>query len=236
MASLNRRVALAIFGALVLAAPLLFGASDRVVQIGLLAGLALGCMVAPPAVPRLSRWLKIAIALLIGVVIVKEFLPFAWFGGTVVWRKTLTQDYGVAFPATHNPEPGRAVDAILALAAAGAWFVWVRALVDDRRDRLVIAWCLFGAAAVVAVMCLALGYRSDWMIYGWRYTPGWRGYGPFPNRNHSATLLAMGALVGCGCTVRAARRKQWAPFCAGLPGIAVIFVAMLESKSRGGLI
>lgn len=244
MAALNRpantatataTVAVAIFGALAVSAPLLFGASDHSVQIGLLAALALGFFLTPPVVPRLSRGLKLCLALPLAFVVAKEFLPSAWFGPTL-WRTALAHDFDLAFPATHNPEPGRAVDAVLAMAAAGAWFVWVRSLAAERKRRLVLAWCLFGAAVVVAAVCLLLGHRDDWMIYGLRYTPGWRGYGPFPNRNHTATLLAMGVLVGCGCAIRSARRRDWLMLGGAIPAIALVFVAMLESKSRGGLI
>ena len=235
MAPLTRRLALATFAILVLAAPILFGATDRAVQIALLCVLALGFALAPPAMPRLSRRVKWGIALALALVFGKEFFPAAWFGESA-WRKTFAESFGVAFLPFHNPEPGRAVDAILATAAAGAWFVWVRTFAAERKERLVLAWCMFGAAVTFAILCLVLGTRTDAMILGVRYTPGWTGFGTFPNRNHTAAFLAMGALVGCGCTARAGRRKQWPLLIGGLVGIGVIFVALLESKSRGGLI
>lgn len=234
MGPLNRRLALAVFAILVLAAPLLFGAVDRVVQIGLVLLLGIGFLLVPPAVPHLRRWVKWSIALGIGLVLAKEFLPAALFGETM-WRGVLARDFGIAFLPTHNPEPGRALDAILAAAIAGAWFVWTRTLAEDRKSRLLLAWILLGSVTVFAVVCLALGTRADSMILGWRYTPGWTGFGLFPNRNHTAALLAMGALLGCGCLAQAARRKRWTLLASSLLAVSVIFVAMLESKSRGGL-
>lgn len=235
MAALNRKIALAVFGLLVAAAPLLFGAADRVVQIALVLLLGVGFLAVPPSWPRLPRGLGWLMAFFVMAVVAGEFLPAAWFGPSP-WRDTLTEDFRILLPATRNPEPARAFDALLAAAIGAAFFVWVRTLAGDAPTRLALAWSLAGAAALFAIVCLALGTRTDSMIYGWRYTPGWTGYGPFPNRNHTAALLAMGALVGCGCVVRASRRKNYTLLAIGALAVALIFIALVQSKSRGGLI
>jgi len=208
---------------------------DRIVQLGLVFGLGFGFLLYPPEVPRLPRswgWLW---AGLIGFVILSQFLPLRWFGQTT-WHLVLSRDYDVAFPFTRNPEPGRAVDCLLMGFLAVAWFFWVRTLACDRAVRVFLVWALFFAAATVAAVSLALGTRTDFMIYGVRYSPGWTGFGPFPNRNHTAALLAMGALAGAGCIVRAARRRYWLELAASLPLAVLTVAALLESKSRGGLI
>ena len=33
-------------------------------------------------------------------------------------------------------------------------------------------------------------FQAQKMIFGLRYTPGWLGFGPFPNRNHTACFFA----------------------------------------------
>jgi O-antigen ligase len=233
--SLDRRLAAGLFAVLILAAVLLFGAVDRIVQLGLVFGLGLGFLIHPPEVPRVSRvwgWLGLG---LVGFVVLSQFLPHGWFGQTD-WRLVLTRDYDVAFPFTRNPEPGRAVDCILMGVLAVGWYFWVRTLACERPVRLFLVWALFGAAGIVAVVSLALGTRSDFYIYGVRYTPGWTGFGPFPNRNHTAALLAMGALAGAGCMVRAARRRYWVQLFLSIVLEVVILVALLDSKSRGGLL
>ena len=233
--SLDRRLAAGLFAVLILAAVLLFGAVDRIVQLGLVFGLGLGFLLHPPEVPPLPRvwgWLLLG---LVGFVIVSQFLPFRWFGHTE-WRLVLTRDYDVVFPFTRNPEPGRAVDCILMGFLAVAWFFWVRTLASDQTVRVFLVWALFAAAGAVAIVSLVLGTRDDFLIYGVRYTPGWSGFGPVPNRNHTAALLAMGALAGAGCLVRAARRKYWVQLPVSLVFEGVIIVALLESKSRGGLL
>ena len=140
--SAERRLAAALFAVLILAAALLFGAVDRIVQLGLVFGLALGFLLHPPEVPRLPRiwaWLGLGF---VGFVIVSQFLPSHWFGQTV-WRAVLARDYEVAFPFTRNPEPGRAVDCILMGSLAAAWFFWVRTLAADPPVRFFLLWALF---------------------------------------------------------------------------------------------
>ncbi|MGA3170500.1 MAG: O-antigen ligase family protein [Chthoniobacteraceae bacterium] len=233
--TLDRRLAAALFAVLVLAAALLYGAVDRVVQVGLVFGLAIGFFLHPPELPQMPRvwaWLGVGLT---GFVIVSQFLPAGWFGHTM-WRTVLTRDYDVAIPFTRNPEPGRAVDCILMGLLAGAWFFWVRALASERPVRIFLVWALFVTASAVAAVSLALGTRTDYLIYGIRYTPGWTGFGPFPNRNHTAALLAMGALTGAGCVIRAARRRHWVELGAAIVLEVAVVVALLESKSRGGLL
>ena len=233
--SLDRRMAAGLFAVLILAALILFGAVDRIVQLGLVFGLGAGFLLHPPEVPRIPRtwgWIWLGLA---GFVVVSQFLPYRCFGQTY-WRLVLSHDYEVVFPFTRNPEPGRAVDCILAAFLAVAWFFWVRTLACDRPVRLFLIWALFGAATCVAAVSISLAPRTDFLIYGVRYSPGWTGFGPFPNRNHTAALLAMGALAGLGCLVRAARRQYWLHLLASGVCEIVVLVALIESKSRGGLI
>jgi O-antigen ligase len=230
----DRKVAAAVFAVLVLAAALLFGAVDRSVQLGLVFGLGLGFLIYPPEVPEMPGrgW---AVAGLAGFVVLSQFLPSSWFGHTQ-WHEVLQRDYDVAFPFTRNPEPGRALDCVLMGVIAVGWFFWVQTLACDSGVRIFLIWALFTTAATVAVVSLALGTRTDFLIYGVRYSPGWTGFGPFPNRNHTAALLAMGALSGAGCLVRGARRKYWVQLAAAVAFEIAIIMALLESKSRGGLL
>ena len=233
--SMNRRLAAGLFAVLMLAAVLLFGAVDRIVQLGLIFGLGFGFLLYPPEVPQMSRvrgWLVLG---LVAFVVLSQFLPFRWFGHTE-WRLILMRDYDLNFPFTRNPEPGRAVDCLLVALLAVGWFFWVRTLACDREVRVFLVWALFGSAAIVAIVSLALGTRTDFLIYGVRYTPGWTGFGPFPNRNHTAALLAMGALAGAGCVVRSAHRRYWMQLGASLVLEVFTVVALLETRSRGGLL
>ncbi len=231
----GQAVAVVIFGLIVLAGPLLFGAVDRLPQIGLLVLLAAGIVVQPPAIVPLSRWGNRLALGFVGLLVFKEFAPASWFGDTF-WRTTLTREYGLELPFTHHPEPSRALDALLAGAVAVVWFLWVRRLGAVRPYRAVLAWTLFGSAAIVAIVAFATQRPPGAIaIYGLRYTPGWSGFGPFPNRNHSADYFAMAAVMGCGCLTWAAVRRRWFIFCGGLALVGLIVVALLTTASRGGV-
>lgn len=177
-------------------------------------------------------WLFVAAVVLL---LIKEFAPAVLFGGAA-WRETLSGSFGVVFPFTHHPEPARAFDTLLVIGIACIWFLWVRTLTTDYGGSVGVAWLLFASAATTSTVWLILGHSDSNLIYGYRETPGWTGFGPFPNRNHTASFLAMGALIGCGCTVRAGARRHWLSLAGGLAMLGVIVVALLETRSRGGLV
>ena len=209
---------------------------DRLPQIGLLVLLGIGILLQPPPIMPLSRWGNRLALAFVALLLFKEFAPANWFGDTY-WRTTLTRQYLLQLPFTHHPEPVRALDALLAGAVGVVWFLWVRRLAAERPHRAFLAWALFAAAAVVAIVSFARGRHpgSD-AIFGLRYTPGWSGFGPFPNRNRSADYFAMAAVLGCGCVTWAAARKNWLTFCGGILLVGVIVIALLTTESRGGLI
>jgi O-antigen ligase len=229
------RGALTIFALIVASGPLLFGAVDQWAQVILVSLLAVGVMFLPPAIVPLSKWGNRLLLALVALLVIKELAPAEWFG-TTLWRKAVTNDFGIELPPTHHPEPARVLDGWLAAAIGAVWFLWVRRLAADRENRPVLAWSLFGAAALVAVVSFATRGWDAHAIYGLRPTLGWRGFGPFPNRNHTADLLAMGAVLGCGCITWAAVRKKWGALFGGVLAFILVVVALLTTESRGGLV
>lgn len=227
--------ALVVFAVLVALGPLAFGAVDQVVQVGVLVLFALGLALKPPAVLSLTPRASKLIVGLLAVLVLKELAPAALFGSTS-WRRTLGGNYGLSFPWTHHPEPGRAIDVLLAGLVAVLWFLWVRTLAERRENRAVLAWSMFAAAALVAAVSFATKGLDPKAIYGMRYTPGWRGFGPFPNRNHTACFLAMGTILSFGCLAWAGTRRKWLVL-AGAAVLAILPLAgLLATESRGGLV
>lgn len=226
---MRRLTAFGLFALLMAGAPLAFGLVDRSWQIAGLVIFAAGMFLRAPALDGRQWLLVVAGTLLLAA---KEFLPFSWFGETH-WRSILANDFLVSFLPFQNPEPGRAIEAILAAVVGMIWFVWVRTLA--RGNRAAVVWIIFWAAALLAMVCL-LTRNADPNagIYGWRPTAGWRGYGPFPNRNHTACFLAMGGLVGCGCIIGSLRRRRYPSALGGLAMLVVVLCALFLSQSRGG--
>ncbi|HWB60325.1 MAG TPA: hypothetical protein VG733_12595, partial [Chthoniobacteraceae bacterium] len=131
---MKRQAALGIFALLVTAAPLLFGSVDWEVQTGLVALFAAGLFFVQPQMPPLSKRERQAAILWAALVVLKEFAPWKLFGAAK-WRTMLVQDFGLGFFWTHNPEPGRAVHAMLVIAMGVLWFLWVRTLAADSENR-----------------------------------------------------------------------------------------------------
>lgn len=232
---MRREASLVTFGLIAVVAPLAFGSVDRLPQIALLVLLAVGILLQPPAVVPLSLWgNRLAIAF-VGILVFKEFAPAAWFGDTL-WRSSLTRAFALELPFTHHPEPSRALDAILSGVAGVVWFLWVRRLAAERENRPILVWMLFLAAAIVAIVSFVMRNPQGEAIFGLRYTPGWGGFGPFPNRNHSACYFAMAAVLGCGCLTWTALGKRWTLFALGSIPLTLIVIALLFTESRGGLI
>ena len=234
---MRRVAALAVFGLITILGPVAFGAVDRVVQVGLVSLLALGIFLEQPALLPLGRRGNLLAIALIGVLVLKEFLPYEWFGGTQ-WRTDARTMSGLELAGTHHPEPARALDALLTALVALVWLQWIRTMAAHRELRVALAWILFGAGAVLAVVCFVIIPKSSQpnSIYGLRFTPGWSGWGPFPNRNHTASFLAMSAMAGLGCTVWAGARRRHRLTVMATAGVLVILIAVLMSKSRGGLV
>ncbi len=228
-------VALGVFALLVVAAPLAFGAVDRVCQIGVVVLLAIGVWLRPPTVARPRPRTNALIITGLALLLFQEFAPAAWFG-TTYWRTTLAESFGLAFPWTHHPEPARALDALLAGAVGVVWFLWVRTLAIDRKNRPVLAWSLLASGAVVAAVSYATRGIDPNAIYGLRFTPGWFGFGPFPNRNHTACLLAMSFIMGAGCVASAGARRRRGLVVCGLGLMGLVLAALLTTQSRGGLL
>lgn len=229
------RAAIVVFALLIAGGALAFGAGDRLVQVALLALFSLGLFLRPPEVVRLSPMAGKLVLVLAGVMVLKEFAPAALFGSTS-WRATLAAEFGIDLPWTHHPEPGRAIDALLACSLGTLWFLWVRTLAASRENRPLLAWSMFGAAAVVAAVSFATRGIDPQAIYGLRFTPGWRGFGPFPNRNHTACFLAMGTVIGFGCLAWAGVKRKYLLLGLGVGMGALTLAGLMATQSRGGLL
>lgn len=235
---LSRPLALALFAVLITLGPLVFGSVDRVVQIGFTVVLGVGMLIFPPRLIALPVWLSRLLVGLATILVVKELAPAGLFGA-MAWRETLERAYELPLPWTHHPEPGRAFDGWLAGMVGAGWFAWVRTLAVDRDDRTRLAWIMFAGAALVAVISFAtvgMGGPNSQLIFGLRYTPGWFGFGPFPNRNHSACYFAMAAIIGAGCLARSGERKRFGLLVVAVLMLGGVLLALLRTQSRGGIL
>ena len=157
------------------------------------------------------------------------WLPVGWFA-VEPWRHGLLA-VGVTLPATLSPQPWLSAEAMLWLVMGLGWVGWLLGQHWEASDRALVARILAGGMIVIATAALVA-----WALH--RSIPGWlseRSFGPFPNRNHTGHVFALGGILALGCAADAGRRekKKALPW---LIGAAVILVALVVNYSRGGLL
>jgi O-antigen ligase len=157
------------------------------------------------------------------------FLPATWFFAAP-WPEKV-EAAGIALPAALSPQPMLTRDAWLLLAAGIAWTGWLMSGAWNGTSRRLAARCFTLGSAVLAVLVL-VQWRTGWRPPGWLADGA---LGPFPNRNHTAHVLALGGVLAVGCGADAARRgaKRALPW---LLAGAVVLAGLAAMYSRGGVL
>jgi O-antigen ligase len=158
------------------------------------------------------------------------FLPARWFLQPA-WRLVLVNDFGISLPDTLSPQPWITLGCFVSFVAGLSWLYYVSALDLDLRE--VRQQLRFFAAGIVllAVLCIAL-YSAHTALPFWHNQ---RGFGPFPNRNQTANLFGLTAIVILACGQDDIRhgRKRWI---AWLIALALIVWAIVLDFSRAGIL
>ncbi|MDR3406318.1 MAG: O-antigen ligase family protein [Chthoniobacter sp.] len=212
---------------LVLAAIACGGTTTRPVQVFILAGLGVLWLLAP-ARRAPDRGLLICGGGLL-VLAAMAWLPASWFA-VEPWRHGL-QSIGIPLPATLSPQPCLSAEALLWLLVGLAWLGWLLGQKWNPAARVTAMRTL--AAGLVLIAATALAARALHLtVPGWLSAPS---FGPFPNRNHTGHVFALGGMLALGCAADAWRR-DWRKALPWLVSSAVILVALVVNYSRGGLL
>lgn len=194
--------------------------ASQALQGILWAGVGALMLAFPPEVrvPRFWLWLAAGFVLfpLLG------FLPREWFR-VASWRldlEALGLDTGhcvfVQAPLAAETLTGFAATAVLAIFLLG-----------HRVNSRVHHRLMLGFVLAVGIWTVAALY-----LHKPRAT-----FGFFPNRNHSATLLAMAAFAGLGCFAQAVRQKEpWKIALSLIPTGLFLGVLFSASESRAGIV
>jgi hypothetical protein len=158
------------------------------------------------------------------------FLPANWFLQPA-WRTALVEDFGVRLPGTLSPQPWISLGCFLSFLAGVSWLYYVSALDLELRDvRTQLRTFALGVACLTA-LCIAL-----WA--GHTALPFWhneRGFGPFPNRNQTANLFGLTAVVILACGQEDIRhgRKRWILW---LIALVIMVGGIFLDLSRAGVL
>jgi O-Antigen ligase len=158
------------------------------------------------------------------------FLPASWFMQPA-WRLVLENDFGISLPGTLSPQPWVSLGCFVSFLAGLSWLYYICALdLELREVRQQLR--LFAAGIVLlAALCIAL-HAAHTALPFWHNA---RGFGPFPNRNQTANLFGLTAIVILACGQDDIRhgRKRWI---AWLFGFAIIVAAIVLDFSRAGIL
>lgn len=181
--------------------------------------------------PRLSLGRTINLILLaLLACLATAFLPANWFLHPA-WRAAVVEDFGINLPGTLSPQPWISLGCFLSFLAGLCWLYYVSTLELDLRDvRTQMRTFAFGVAALTA-LCIAL--RA-----GHTALPFWhneRSFGPFPNRNQTANLFGLTAVIVLACGQEDIRkgRKRWIFW---LIALAVLVTGIVLDFSRAGVL
>jgi O-Antigen ligase len=158
------------------------------------------------------------------------FLPANWFLSPA-WRTALVEDFGVQLPRTLSPQPWITLGCFFSFLAGLSWLYYVSTLDLDLRDvRTQLRTFAFGVACLTA-LCIAL-HAGHTALPFWHNE---RGFGPFPNRNQTANLLGITAVVILACGQEDIRhgRKRWVFW---LIALVVVVIGIVLDFSRAGVV
>lgn len=182
----------------------------------------------PPAVslPRLW-WLLAAAFVLAGAAV---FLPAGWFA-LPAWRRQL-EALGVEtgpLVAIQARQAAEVFAMFVIMCFSGLWLAGHRPSPRQlRRWALAFTLGVAGYAVISKVMQTSPAAGQ---------TGGEQHFGFFPNRNHTATYLAMGALCGLGNVLQAIRDKRFPAMGVALAATGVcLWAVALWSVSRAGVL
>jgi len=157
------------------------------------------------------------------------FLPARWFF-TPPWRSAMVNDLGIGLPSALTPQPWITAGALISFIAGMSWLYFVSTQELDLRDaRLQLRVFTAGIIALATISIL--------FFFAHAALPFWinaRGFGPFPNRNQTADLFGISAIVllACGQDDLRFGRNRWVLW---LLGLGILIAAIILNLSRAGL-
>ncbi len=204
------------------------GATEKWAEGIVLMVLGLLLLAAPPRFSLGPVANIILVALLASAAL--AFLPASWFYQPA-WRVALTNDFGITLPTSVTAQPWVSASCLASFFAGLSWFYYVSTQRLEGRSVRRQFRVFAGAVVLLAGLCIAV-YWAKGNIPFWH---SFRGFGPFPNRNQTANLFGLTALIvlACGHDDLRLKKKRWIFW---LVGLALLVTALVLNFSRAGLL
>ena len=151
------------------------------------------------------------------------FLPDRWFF-IPAWRTALRNDFGIPLATVVTPQPWVTVGCLISLVAGLSWLYFVATQeLELRATRSQLRFFATGTIILAAISILLY-----WTHLNLPFWISRRGFGPFPNRNQTADLFGLTAVIilACGQDDLRKGKKRWIFW---LLGLGVIVAALILS-------
>ncbi len=184
-------------------------------------------VIRPPSLPG-NRWLLMGmggfILLSLLSVIVPDFLP------DPQWKQVAVETYGIAVPSTISLQPMVTLQVLPLLLLGCAWLCLLLDLrVDHELRKSGLQWISMGICLLGLVILIVNAAGVTTLFADDAGTTSF-----FPNRNHTANLMAIGGILCGTLTAEYFRaRRDWVYL--GLVATLIIFAALFNLLSRGGI-
>ena len=122
------------------------------------------------------------------------FLPATWFSQPA-WRLVLQNDFNIVLGSTLSPQPWISLGCFVSFLAGLSWLYYVSALDLELREVRQQLRRFATGIVLLAALCDLL-YSAHTALPFWHNQ---RGFGPFPNRNQTANLFGLTAVVILAC-------------------------------------
>lgn len=204
------------------------GATEKWSEGIIIALLGVGMLADPPRL-SLGRTINGILLALLGLALM-AFLPASWFTEPE-WRTALVNDFGIRLPSTVSPQPWVTLGCVLSFIAGLSWLYQVSAREWDARAVRTQLRLFAAGIGALALLCLALRFAHTTLPF-WHNE---RRFGPFPNRNQTANVFALAAVItfACGYDDIRNRRLRWVVW---LGTAAAIIAAIFLGFSRAGIV
>jgi O-Antigen ligase len=204
------------------------GATEKWAEGIVVAFLGFYLLVRPPrfSLGPLTNCALVALLFLAAI----AFLPDRWFF-IPAWRTALVNDFGIPLAAMVTPQPWITAGCFISFVAGLSWLYLVATQeLELRATRFQLR--LFAAGIVFLAAIAVLFYWTHFTLPFWISR---RGFGPFPNRNQTADVFALTAIVvlACGQDDLRRGRKFWIFW---LLALGVIVAALILTLSRAGIL
>ena len=156
-----------------------------------------------------------------------SFLP----AGKPEWRSELAEA-GLDLGGMATPQPGLTFNYWIGLALGVIGALYILGFRVRSGERLKFVFLFVVAVGVYTV--ISMWSADTGTLLPWDKVDS---FGLFPNRNHTATLLVMGAICGCGLVLHLAREGRWAgAVVSGIFTGLMVWSLLGYSASRAGVV